>query len=689
MKKAKEAEKRVNQGERWNERFPGAPNPFREFTCLVLLFSCIATFATPATADNDGPATLPQVYMKTSFPDTTNYAVVNVGVGGDLQAAINNASCSPNGTVIRLAAGATFTGNYVLPLKVTAPGKWIIIRTDRPDSDLPAPGTRINPSYSPLLARIITSNSMAAIRTASGANHYWFMGVEIGLAAGVNLNYGLFVVGNGETVLSNVPSFIVLDRVYLHGNGTGEISRGLAPNGASIAAVNCYFEKFQSCTGKAGCSSFDTQAIGCWSSPGPIKIVNNYLEGGAENVIFGGAKVSITNLVNSDIEIRQNHFFKPLFWRQGDPSFAGTIVVVKNLLEFKNAQRVLVEGNIFEHNWAQAQSGFGILFTPRGPQDGGPWATVADITFRYNLYRESACGFNISGEDNTGPSQPSQRISIHDNLMIDINGPAWSSSYGRLYQILTAPDTAASPHDITISHNTAFIDGAVILSGDAQTNPIQNFTFVNNIQPHGTRGVIGSGTADGIGTLNVYYSNAVLSDNIFESPPQGFNPARYPSGNYFPPDWSTVFVDSSGGDFHVLRTSPYHNSGTDGKDLGADIDRISVLTAGVIEGNPAPDTTSTSVNDGVPMPQLFKLHQNYPNPFNPRTTIRYELPKSSMVTLSVYDILGREVKTLVNEAKQPGTYTVEFDGSGLASGVYFYRLQAGGFVEAKKLLLLR
>jgi hypothetical protein len=87
--------------------------------------------------------------------------------------------------------------------------------------------------------------------------------------------------------------------------------------------------------------------------------------------------------------------------------------------------------------------------------------------------------------------------------------------------------------------------------------------------------------------------------------------------------------------------------------------------------------------------QSFTLSQNYPNPFNPSTTIKFELPKSSDVRLSVFDMLGREVQTLVNEQKQPGRYEAVFDGKNLASGVYLYRLQAGTFVQTRKLLLIR
>jgi hypothetical protein len=88
-------------------------------------------------------------------------------------------------------------------------------------------------------------------------------------------------------------------------------------------------------------------------------------------------------------------------------------------------------------------------------------------------------------------------------------------------------------------------------------------------------------------------------------------------------------------------------------------------------------------------PTVFELNQNYPNPFNPTTVVRYQLPAASNVRLAVYDLLGREVAVLVDEKKVPGSYEVKFDGSGLSSGMYFYRMEAGSFVETRKLLLIR
>jgi hypothetical protein len=100
-------------------------------------------------------------------------------------------------------------------------------------------------------------------------------------------------------------------------------------------------------------------------------------------------------------------------------------------------------------------------------------------------------------------------------------------------------------------------------------------------------------------------------------------------------------------------------------------------------------TTGIENNIAGSLPNTFRLSQNYPNPFNPSTTIKYELPKASKVRLSVYDILGREVSVLVDQRRDAGVYEVKFDGSNLASGVYFYQLRAGDYISTKKLLLMK
>jgi hypothetical protein len=106
------------------------------------------------------------------------------------------------------------------------------------------------------------------------------------------------------------------------------------------------------------------------------------------------------------------------------------------------------------------------------------------------------------------------------------------------------------------------------------------------------------------------------------------------------------------------------------------------------------DGTNLSVitdsdNEYIDLPDNFVLFQNYPNPFNPTTSIQYAINSRQLVQLKVYDILGNEVATLVNEQKEPGYYEVEFNATQFSSGVYFYRLQAGDFVQTKKMILMR
>ena len=89
------------------------------------------------------------------------------------------------------------------------------------------------------------------------------------------------------------------------------------------------------------------------------------------------------------------------------------------------------------------------------------------------------------------------------------------------------------------------------------------------------------------------------------------------------------------------------------------------------------------------IPTQFKLHQNYPNPFNPGTTIKYTIPNQAHVILKIFDGLGREIQTLVNEVKSAGTYELHWNSVKRPSGIYFYRIQTGSFKQVKKMLLIK
>ncbi len=103
----------------------------------------------------------------------------------------------------------------------------------------------------------------------------------------------------------------------------------------------------------------------------------------------------------------------------------------------------------------------------------------------------------------------------------------------------------------------------------------------------------------------------------------------------------------------------------------------------------SPGVVTGIEGDKAEIPKAFRLYQAYPNPFNPTTTIMYDLPKKSHVTLAIYDVLGREVRSLVGEDKPPGTYRLVFDATALPSGVYFYRLTAGTFSQTERFVLIK
>ncbi len=122
---------------------------------------------------------------------------------------------------------------------------------------------------------------------------------------------------------------------------------------------------------------------------------------------------------------------------------------------------------------------------------------------------------------------------------------------------------------------------------------------------------------------------------------------------------------------------------------GADICADSII--GIIQGEGTICGGANSIESGKDeeIPKVFALDQNYPNPFNPSTTILFSIPQRGNVSLKIYDVLGNEVATLVNDEKPAGMYEVEFDASQLSSGVYFYRIITDSFIQTKKMILIR
>ncbi|HEV2705044.1 MAG TPA: hypothetical protein VGV59_03920, partial [Pyrinomonadaceae bacterium] len=322
----------------------------------------------------------------------THAATWNVTAGADLQSVLNAAQ---SGDTIVLEAGTVFVGPFILPKKTG--DAWITIRTSTPDSALPPAGTRVSPAHAPLMPKLVSpGNADPALLTAPGAHHYRLIGIEFRPIDATVTLFDLVKLGDGslaQNTLDKVPHHLVIDRCYLHAFPEQAVKRGVALNSAATDILDSYFADFKE-------RGQDSQAIGGWNGPGPYKIINNYLEAAGENVMFGGAAGGLTGVIPSDIEVRRNHFSKPLRWKAGAEGFT-TQWSIKNIFEVKNARRVLIEGNLFEHNWLESQSGYAIVLTVRG--DSGPQATIEDVVFRHNIVRGTSSAFNILGQDTLNP----------------------------------------------------------------------------------------------------------------------------------------------------------------------------------------------------------------------------------------------------------------------------------------------
>ena len=515
----------------------------------------------PASGEAATLPTLPLTFIDTTYsPPSGNTIVVNAG--GNLQTAINNAV--PGDTIV-LQAGATFTGPFTLPNK--AGSGWIYIRSSAYAS-LPPPGTRVSIADSVFMPKIVgTAAGGDAIHTNAQAHNYRFVGIEIGPAVGQYIS-SLVDIGNGETSLAALPHDITFDRCYIHGDPIAGGRRGVAMNGAAVAVVDSYISDFK----EVGA---DTQALWTYNSPGPLKIVNNYLEAAGENFMSGGADPAITNLVPADIEIRHNHLFKPLAW-------VGTTWSVKNLLEIKNGQRVLVEGNILENNWGASQSGFSLLLTVRNQSGTAPWSAVQDITVRLNKLINVGQGINILGRDNeAGSSLIVERVLIENNLLLIQN---INNEDHRIMQFLNAAAlSGAGPNNVTVRHNTGLIlsigAGGAGNSGMSEMFGVKadQFDFRDNLLSNGGYGFIGTGTNAGTATLNAYYTNYTFTQNAIIG-----GSGTYPANNFFPSNNAAIaFVDFAGGNYALTSASSLHNAASDGTDIGANIAQITAAISGV------------------------------------------------------------------------------------------------------------
>jgi hypothetical protein len=328
---------------------------------------------------------------------------------------------------------------------------------------------------------------------------------------GGNADRDTVIVGNnGATTLVSQPSNVTFDQVAILADATGG-HRGISAhvNGGftlSNSHVDGYVERYR-----------DSQAVWINNGTGPYLIVNNYLAATGENVLVGGDTVRIPDLVPEDITIRNNWIHKPEAWRLIRNA-------VKNSVELKCARKVLIEDNLIDGNWTDAQPGHTVVFTVRNQYGNSPWCVVDDVVFRGNRVKRATDGFAVSilGKDNNFPSQQTQRITIQRNYFEDARSGVQIS--------------AGVCTQLTVSDNTAprisgrFVYYISLYNGQPR-NCASPSIIERNVFTSGAYGIFGEGpVAPGISTLNFWTeTHYTMTGNIIEKSAQ--RPIAYPTDN--------------------------------------------------------------------------------------------------------------------------------------------------------------
>ncbi len=252
-------------------------------------------------------------------------------------------------------------------------------------------------------------------------------------------------------------------------------------------------------------------------------------------------------MIPSDIEIRENLFSKPLSWKSGDPSYAGMPWSVKNLLELKNAQRLLIDGNVFERIWPADQAGFAIAVHASQPEQHGP---VVHRPGRHDHQqhrplrgqRRSTCSAKT-----TPVHQPASDAACESPTTCS------TTSTRFLFQVL------GGVNNVTIHHNTGLQGGSIISADSTPAN--QGFVFTDNVVPHNAYGVFGSGVGVGNPALAKYFPGVIFTNNALAGPwptSGGATTAMYSNypDNFFPASLDAVgFVDRAHDNYHPVQQS--------------------------------------------------------------------------------------------------------------------------------------
>ena len=578
---------------------------------------CLLTVAVSGFAATTPPrAELPRVSIDTTYALPTGGTTWAAHTSAQLSSALN---VSSPGDVIVLDAGVTYTGYFQLPAKTNPTNKWIYVISSKLSS-LPE-HTRVSPSVSAYMPKIVTPLDAPVFQVNGGANHWRFAGIEMTTASTyvpaktVSPNGYVWALIGSQFNVKPQPDSITIDRCYIHGSPTQDVVTLVQGNANNYAVVDSYLSE-----GHA--PGQDSQAFGAVDTLGPIKIVNNYLEAAGENIMFGGSGQNYNVGVPSDITIQNNYLFKPLAWVPLTTAPRNQWVE-KDAFELKNAQRVLFDGNTIENVWAAAQLGYAVQLTVRSSQSGD-FAVVNDVTITNNTFKNVVSGIDGLAKDDTcgTTSYPNcknagsqDRWYIANNLFtffdptlpggqrnigflfsrgIDrINGGILGNMQGVVFQHNTMISAAPTPCYVSMYFS----------SGQEPYPPVSHITnniwILDNVlcsQPNGDYGLKGTSG------LNLYMAYPNLSPNDVTQRyygnvmyvPTGTTVQTWPAHNYAT-TLPFVFANPASMDYQL--TSPYWTNTSDGNLAGVDMTKLP-STASPMNGAP-PTTVLTTPSTGL------------------------------------------------------------------------------------------
>ena len=431
-----------------------------------------------AIAPSRGVAQLPRNVPRVPRELADRPCTRRVKAGANLQDAIDKAKGSD---VLCLAPGARYVGNF--ELKRRGDTAWVVIRTEIADSDVAKAGERVRPSKSANLGKIVArpgDGSSSALATAPGARGWYLVLLEITtdstLPQGPTalINFGGGNVKDEERIARD----LVLDRVFAHGWPEQTLRRCIALNSGATMIVDSWLDE---CHEKGA----DSQAINGSNGPGPYLIENNTLAGAGENVMFGGSDPRTSGLSPSDIVIRRNHIVTPPHWMERWTK--------KNIIETKNARRLLLENNVIEGSWADGQEGYAINL--KSANQGGQcgWCISADIIIRHNLIRNVGAGINVNGLGGARfpVDSTSRRIEITENFVDGVGAPPYRGS-GRLWMILSGTEGLLISQNTSLAAPNADLKNSLLL-GSRKTTSAINLVFERNVMTRGRYAVAGCG----------------------------------------------------------------------------------------------------------------------------------------------------------------------------------------------------